>query len=62
MITTRSEMLSFSTIAYKHVEWATLFYIDWFNNRRIRESLDYVTPAEFEAHYYRSDESERLAV
>ena len=55
-------MLSFSTIAYKHVEWATLFYIDWFNNRRIRESLDYVTPAEFEAHYYRSDESERLAV
>ena len=46
----------------EHVEWATLNYIDWFNNRRIHESLDYVTPAEFEAHYYRHDESERLAV
>jgi len=46
----------------EHVEWATLNYIDWFNNHRIHESLDYVTPAEFEAHYYRSDESERLAV
>ena len=46
----------------EHVEWATLIYIDWFNNRRIHESLDYVTPAEFEAHYYHSDESERLAV
>jgi len=46
----------------EHVEWATLTYIDWFNKRRIHESLDYVTPAEFEAHYYRSDESERLAV
>ena len=46
----------------EHVEWATLNYVSWFNNRRIHESLDYVTPLEFEAHYYGSDESERLAV
>jgi transposase InsO family protein len=46
----------------EHVEWATLNYISWFNNRRIHESLDYVTPIEFEAHYYGSNESERLAV
>ena len=32
----------------EHVEWATLTYIDWFNNRRIHEALDYVPPAEFE--------------
>ena len=46
----------------EHVEWATLNYVDWFNNRRIHESLDYVPPVEFEAHYYDSNESENLAV
>jgi len=28
----------------EHVEWATLNYVDWFNNRRIHEALDYVPP------------------
>ena len=46
----------------EHVEWATLNYVDWFNNRRIHESLDYVPPVEFEAHYYDSCESDNLAV
>ena len=46
----------------EHVEWATLNYVDWFNNRRIHESLDYVPPVEFEAHYYETNESESLAV
>ena len=32
----------------EHVQWATLNYVDWFNNRRIHESLDYVSPVEFE--------------
>ncbi len=45
----------------EHVEWATLNYVDWFNNRRIHESLDYVPPVEFEAHYYDSSESENLS-
>lgn len=46
----------------EHVEWATLNYVDWFNNRRIHEALDYVPPVEFEAAYYDSIESENLAV
>jgi putative transposase len=46
----------------EHVEWATLNYVDWFNNRRIHESLDYVSPVEFEAHYYDTNESESLPV
>jgi len=46
----------------EHVEWATLNYVDWFNNRRIHESLDYVSPVEFEDHYYDSNVSESLAV
>ena len=46
----------------EHVEWETLKYVDWFNNRRIHESLDYVPPVEFEAAYYDSGESESLPV
>jgi putative transposase len=46
----------------EHVEWATLNYVDWFNNRRIHESLDYAPPVEFEAHYYALSESDNLAV
>ena len=46
----------------EHVEWATLNYVDWFNNRRIHESLDYVPPVEFETAYYDSSESESLPV
>ncbi len=45
----------------EHVEWATLNYVDWFNNRRIHESLDYVPSVEFETHNYGTHESESLA-
>ena len=34
------------------VEFATLAWVDWFNNRRLLEPIDYVPPAEFDAHYY----------
>ncbi len=37
----------------EHVEWATLTYVDWFNNRRIHNEIGKVPPAEFEAAYYR---------
>lgn len=46
----------------EHAEWATLNYVDWFNNLRIHEVLDFVQPVEFEAHYYETNESESLAV
>jgi putative transposase len=36
-----------------HVEWATLTYIDWFNNRRIHNEIGKIPPAEFEENYYR---------
>jgi transposase InsO family protein len=44
----------------EHVEWATLNYLDWFNNRRFLESLDCVDPVEFEKSYYCSSERESL--
>ena len=41
------------------VEFATLGYVDWFNHRRLHGEITddntYVTPAEFEATYYRQD-------
>jgi len=35
------------------VEWATLTYVDWFNNRRLHGEIGMVPPAELEANYYR---------
>jgi putative transposase len=40
---------------WKHledVEFATLEWVDWFNNRRLLEPIGYVPPAEFEEMYY----------
>jgi transposase InsO family protein len=34
------------------VEFATLEWVDWFNNRRLLEPIGNVPPAEAEAHYY----------
>ncbi len=36
-----------------HVEWATLTYVDWFNNRRIHNEIGKIPPAEFEENYHR---------
>jgi transposase InsO family protein len=36
------------------VEYATLEWIDWFNNRRILGPIGYVSPAEHEEDYYRN--------
>ena len=36
------------------VEYAVLEWVDWFNNRRLLEPLDYVPPIEYEAAYYRA--------
>ena len=33
------------------VEFATLEWVDWFNNRRLLEPIGYIPPAEFEAVY-----------
>jgi putative transposase len=43
------------------VEFATLRWIDWFNNRRLFGPLGYIPPAEYEEAYYRRQE-EQIAV
>ena len=40
------------------VEFATLAWVDWFNNRRLLEPIGYVPPAEYEAAYYAQLEAE----
>jgi len=43
------------------VEYATLEWVDWFNNRRLLSSVGNVPPAEAEAKYYASLEELRIA-
>jgi transposase InsO family protein len=43
------------------VEYATLEWVDWFNNRRLLEPIGHVPPAEFEQAYYRSTEGQAIA-
>jgi len=42
------------------VEFATLEWVDWFNNRRLLEPLGYVPPAEYEEAYYRRQDTPAL--
>lgn len=43
------------------VEFATLEWVDWFNNRRLLESIGDVPPAEREQAYYQQIEESALA-
>ena len=40
----------------EEVEYATLEWVDWFNNRRLHEPISDVPPAEYEMKYYRQFE------
>jgi transposase InsO family protein len=46
----------------EHVEFETLDWVDWFNNRRLLEPIGYIPPAEFETIYYQSLEFPEMAV
>jgi transposase InsO family protein len=43
------------------VEYATLIWVDWFNNRRLLGPIGDVPPAEFEQEYYRQQQSQAMA-
>jgi putative transposase len=38
--------------SFEAVEFATLEWVDWFNNRRLLEPIGNIPPAEAEKHYY----------
>ena len=47
--------------SFEAVEFATLEWVDWFNNRCLLESIGHVPPAEAEARYYAEEETQTLA-
>ena len=47
--------------SFEAVEYATLEWVDWFNNRRLLEPIGNIPPAEAEANYYAALETSRIA-
>ena len=47
--------------SFDAVEYATLEWVDWFNHRRLLESIGNIPPAEAEANYYATLEEPRMA-
>lgn len=47
--------------SFESVEYATLEWVDWFNNRRLLEPIGNIPPAEAEANYYAAPETEAMA-
>jgi transposase InsO family protein len=47
---------------FESVEFATLRWVDWFNNRRLFGPIGYVPPAEYEEAFYRDQEEEAKVV
>ena len=47
--------------SFDTVEYATLEWVDWFNNRRLLEPIGNIPPAEAEANYYATLEEPRMA-
>lgn len=43
------------------VEYATLEWVDWFNNRRLLEPIGHVPPAEFERAYHQQRDGQAMA-
>ena len=47
--------------SFDAVEYATLEWVDWFNNRRLLEPIGNIPPAEAEANFYAALETETMA-
>jgi transposase InsO family protein len=47
--------------SFEAVEFATLEWVDWFNNRRLLEPIGNMPPAEAEARYYGALEEPAMA-
>ena len=47
--------------SFETVEFATLTWVDWFNNRRLLQPIGNIPPAEAEARYYAMINEKKLA-
>jgi putative transposase len=48
-------------LSFDAVEFVTLEWVDWFNNRRLLASIGYIPPAEAEERYYASRNQPAMA-
>lgn len=46
---------------FEAAEFATLEWVDWFNNRRLMEPIGNIPPAEPEGRYYAMLDEQKLA-
>ena len=44
----------------EHVEFATLEWVDWFNNKRLLKPIGDIPPSEFEQHHYDQPEAQPM--
>ena len=47
--------------SFEAVEYATLEWVDWYNNRRLLEPIGNIPPAEAETAYYANMEEQAIA-
>jgi transposase InsO family protein len=47
--------------SFEAVEYATLEWVDWFNNRRLLEPIGHIPPAEAQAAFYAAMENQDMA-
>ena len=47
--------------SFEAIEFATLAWVDWFNNQRLLEPIGNIPPAEAEARYYEQRETLSVA-
>src|SRR5690606_26995431 len=47
--------------SFEAVEYATLEWVDWFNNRRLLAPIGHIPPAAAEANFYAALETEAMA-
>ena len=46
---------------FEAIEFATLEWVDWFNNRRLLEPLGFIPPAEAEERYFAMQNDKAMA-
>ncbi len=47
--------------SFESVEYATLEWVDWFNNRRLLEPIGNIPPSEAETNFYAAQRTENMA-
>ena len=58
----KTQLVSLIRRSLEELEFATLEWVEWFNNRRLLEPIGDIPPAEFEEMYYERQEGSTMSV